>query len=474
MDATVGPGSDEKLTARPGCVRTLDRVDVAEAGNGSGDERAPLGPVTLAEPVRQRLTQLAAEVLGRLPAEDVPAALRPFAKFTPAKRIRLGAAALAAVLDTDEDFRARVGESVATATPQLVDAVREGAATPASDPYDRAVVAYLVRPAGWEQIVAEVNAGWSDERAGRDAVADENARLRAEVAELRARLKSQAASQATHVDEAVTAASAAVNAEATRLRNTLRARTGELRAAEQAVEQARSELDRVRGDAGTATGELTAEVAALRARIGELERAAEASRREVRTERDVADARLRLLIDTLTDAAAGIRRELALPAGSLRPADLVAATGDRASDRGAEHAVHAAGLDRLLELPQVHLIIDGYNVTKTGYPELPLADQRARLVTTMAAVQARCGAEVTVVFDGGTRPPAQSRMPRGVRVLFSAPDESADDLIRRLVRAEPAGRPLVVVTSDREIVSDVRHAGAWTVPSSVLLDRLRA
>jgi predicted RNA-binding protein with PIN domain len=90
----------------------------------------------------------------------------------------------------------------------------------------------------------------------------------------------------------------------------------------------------------------------------------------------------------------------------------------------------------------------------------------------MATLQSRSNAEVTVVFDGGTRPPAQPRTPRGVRVLFSAPEESADDLIRRLVAAEPAGRPLVVVTSDKQIVTDVRRAGAWTVPSAVLLQRL--
>ncbi|HEY2272713.1 MAG TPA: NYN domain-containing protein, partial [Jatrophihabitantaceae bacterium] len=116
--------------------------------------------------------------------------------------------------------------------------------------------------------------------------------------------------------------------------------------------------------------------------------------------------------------------------------------------------------------------VDGYNVTKTGYPQLSLADQRNRLVAAMATVQARAGAEVTVVFDGASRPPAQPRAPRGVRVLFSAPDELADDLIRRLVAAEPDGRPLVVVTSDQEIVSDVRRSGAWTVPSAVLVDRL--
>ena len=62
----------------------------------------------------------------------------------------------------------------------------------------------------------------------------------------------------------------------------------------------------------------------MRARTSELERAVEASRRENRTGRDVDEARLRLLVDTLTEAAAGIRRELALPPGVLRPADSVA------------------------------------------------------------------------------------------------------------------------------------------------------
>jgi predicted RNA-binding protein with PIN domain len=79
---------------------------------------------------------------------------------------------------------------------------------------------------------------------------------------------------------------------------------------------------------------------------------------------------------------------------------------------------------------------------------------------------------VTVAFDGSTKPPAAPHVPRGLRVLFSAPDETADDLIRRLVAAEPPGRPLVVVTADREIVADVQREGAWTVPSAVLLARL--
>jgi predicted RNA-binding protein with PIN domain len=117
-------------------------------------------------------------------------------------------------------------------------------------------------------------------------------------------------------------------------------------------------------------------------------------------------------------------------------------------------------------------VIDGYNVTKSGYGELSLAEQRNRLVGALAALAAQSGAEITVAFDGGQRPPAQPVTPRGVRVLFSAPGEIADDLIRRLVDAEPPGRPVVVVTNDQQVVADTARSGAWSVPSQVLLARL--
>ena len=130
-------------------------------------------------------------------------------------------------------------------------------------------------------------------------------------------------------------------------------------------------------------------------------------------------------------------------------------------------------LDQLLALPQVHLVIDGYNVTKTGYGSLPLDGQRQRLLTRLGALAAQTGAEVTVVFDGATLDsPTPTGSPRGVRTLFSPAGTTADTVIRRLVRAEPPGRPVVVVSSDREVADGVRAAGAWTVPSAGLLRRL--
>ena len=74
-----------------------------------------------------------------------------------------------------------------------------------------------------------------------------------------------------------------------------------------------------------------------------------------------------------------------------------------------------AALDAVLSVPAVHLIVDGYNVSKTGYPDLPLADQRARLANQLSVLAARTGVEVTVVFDGAGVITAPNRGARGVR-----------------------------------------------------------
>lgn len=116
-------------------------------------------------------------------------------------------------------------------------------------------------------------------------------------------------------------------------------------------------------------------------------------------------------------------------------------------------------LDQLLALPQAHLVVDGYNVTKTGYPQMPLEKQRLRLLGQLSQLAAQTGAEVTCVFDGAElAAPVLLAPPRGVRVLFSKAGVTADELIRQLVRAEPPGRPVIVVSTDREVADGIAKA----------------
>ncbi|RBQ20240.1 RNA-binding protein [Spongiactinospora rosea] len=426
----------------------------------------------LPEQVRVHVVDLAAQVLGTIPGPAVPAPLRGIAKFEPRKRARLGGAAIAAQLETDKEFREVVAETLAAGWPELVSSLAEGTVPPAADPVLVAAAAYLTRPPGWPDMVESARADLA-----RSAAAAEGSAHEQTIARLREQLAGQKAAAKEEIDR-VREQLRSARAEIADLRRKLhdareRAKAADARAADH--EQAAEEASAALASAGSAA---ETELRRTRERLTEAERQLEAGRRSAREGRSAEDTRVRVLLDALQDAAAGLRRELALPSTISRPADTVSAVSP---DRPGVRAVPAraladddpALLDQLLALPQVHLIIDGYNVTKTGYGTLTLADQRGRLLTGLGGLVAQTRVEVTCVFDGAElNGPVPVTAPRGVRVMFSAPGQIADDLIRQLVRAEPAGRAIAVVSSDREVAESVRRMGARPVQSSLLLRRL--
>ncbi|MEU5863843.1 MULTISPECIES: NYN domain-containing protein [unclassified Nonomuraea] len=426
----------------------------------------------LPEQVRLNVVDLAAQVLGTMPAVSVPPPLRGIAKFDPRKRAKLGSAPIAAQLENDKKFRELVAESVAAGWPELVAALAEGSVPPAADPVLVAAAAYLTRPPGWAEMIETARADLEQ-----SAVAAEGSEREEAVTRLREQLAAQktaAKEEADRLREQIKAA----RAENSDLRRKLHDARERAKAAVRRAEEMEQAADDARHAASTAGNAGEAELRRLRERLADVERQLEASRRAAREGRSIEDARIRVLLDALQDASAGLRRELALPTTISKPADSVAAsTGERPGVRGVPARALADDdpqlLDQLLALPQVHLIIDGYNVTKTGYGTFTLADQRNRLMTGLGGLVAQTRVEVTVVFDGAElNAPVQVVAPRGVRVLFSAPGEIADDLIRRLVRAEPPGRAIAVVSSDREVAESVRRMGARPVPSGLLLRRL--
>jgi predicted RNA-binding protein with PIN domain len=425
----------------------------------------------LPEAVRQRVVGLAAETLAALPEDEVPAPLRAFRSWAPAHRAKRAATPLAAALERDVLFRQRTYARAAAAATGLADALRAGAAPSAADPVDVASLAYLGRHHDWVAQVETAAAALAEAAAvaAGDRAEQERVRLEAELA---------AARTAAEAEQAVLRRElAAVRAELAGVTKELRTEKGARRRAERSAAAAGEAAAQASDEAARSSAAAAEDVRRANARQAAAEAALAAARRAAREGRSLEDVRLRLLLDTVVEAASGLRRELALPPPDDRPADHVDAArpGDEVSDEPgrALGSDDPALLDQLLALPQVHLIVDGYNVTKTGFPDLPLERQRTRLVNGLAALAARCGAEVTCCFDGATvagRVPALSA--RGVRVLFSKPDEIADELIRRLVRAEPAGRPVVVVSSDREVADGIRRAGARPVEAAALVRRL--
>ncbi|MBZ6175306.1 NYN domain-containing protein [Streptomyces olivaceus] len=445
---------------------------VETQGGEPGDGAAEVLDRPLPDGVRRRVVQIVSDGFGSLTLGELPAQLRQYARFTPSRRIKFAGNAMAAAVETDPLFRGRIGDKLRDAQPELAGALDAGSPPPAADPLDVAAAAYVLRPHGWVKLVTA--AGEEAQRADAERADDESRaeleRLHEELARAREHTRAETERLRTELD--------AARRETEALHRKLRSALSDVKRGEAALRKVQTEMDTLRAEGQTQVSAAESETRRLKARLGEAEAALEATRKAAREGRSVEDMRVRLLLDTLLDATQGLRRELALPPVSARPAETVDAVEpgrmtpkDIANRALSEH--DPAVLDQLLALPQAHLVVDGYNVTKTGYPQMPLEKQRLRLLGQLSQLAAQTGAETTCVFDGAElAAPVLLAPPRGVRVLFSKPGVTADELIRQLVRAEPPGRPVIVVSTDREVADGVARAGARPVASVVLLKRV--
>lgn len=426
----------------------------------------------LPDGVRRRVVQIVSDCFGGLTLAELPAQLRQYARFAPNRRAKFAGNAMAAALEADTLFRQRIAEKLRETQPELAGSLDSGSPPPAADPLDVAAAAYVLRPAGWVKLVTA--AGEEAQRADAERADDESRaeleRLREELAAARDHTRAETERLRTELES--------VRKEAESLHRKLRAALSDVKRGEAALRKVRDEIETARAEGQLQVSAAESESRRLKARLGEVEATLEATRRAAREGRSVEDMRVRLLLDTVLDAAQGLRRELALPPVSVRPAETVDAVepGRMTPKDIAARALSEndpAILDQLLALPQAHLVVDGYNVTKTGYPQMPLEKQRLRLLGQLSQLAAQTGAEVTCVFDGAElAAPVLLAPPRGVRVLFSKPGVTADELIRQLVRAEPPGRPVIVASTDREVADGVARAGARPVASVMLLKRL--
>ncbi len=457
--------------------------------------------------LRAELVALAARTLAGYDTAAVPPALRRVAGFAPAKRATAGAAPLWAAL-REEGFRARATRTWAREHPDLaalLEAVH-GAGADARPPAEREADEQgdgeepgvpersddrrgLDEPTGDAPTSSERT---GDEEAGEGLPPSLAAAAGAWLLQRPwAHLVPRTAPRAAREPEPAGPSRAELErlaAELERMRVDHDAVLEEVTALRKQARRLRSDADRARAEGRRGLGEAQEmleqareardEAAAMLEAAADERRAADAertaARAELRVARRLADARVRLLLDTIVDAASGLRSELALPPTTDLPADLVAppqaSAAGRVGSRG-RFVDDPELLDELLRQPRAHLVVDGYNVTKTAYPALTLERQRRLLVDGLGAIAARSGAEVTCCFDGQPTPLPATALARGVRVRFSV-GEIADDLIRRLVQAEPAGRVVVVVTSDQEVARDVEARGAYVVPSATLVARL--
>lgn len=407
----------------------------------------------------------------RLEPGELPASLRPFARWTPealaAERPRR---AVAEALAADSRLREAVAEALhAPAASQ--DAVHSDAARLVGTYGEELSVAALAARGRWED-VATVAAQAAQQAASRDRAGAE-ADLRREAAEAEASRRRLTEELATVRDE----------------RDTHRRRAD---ATGQQLTSAVGEQQRLREQ----MADLNAQVRQLREQLDQqLRRARD---RLARQRRRVEEAQARARVDrdralrvatALEALAAELRAALEPQQVSSEAVTPAAAEGsavprDVAVARRGRPCVLPPGLGEddplavrsLLPVGGLEVMVDGYNVSKDprGQPQAPLADQRRWLLRVAAGAAARYRRRVTVVFDGSEPRPGEVSAPRGVRVVFTAGGQSADERIVELLEDLGSDVPALVVSSDRQVRADCAALGANVTAAASFLAALSA
>jgi predicted RNA-binding protein with PIN domain len=115
----------------------------------------------------------------------------------------------------------------------------------------------------------------------------------------------------------------------------------------------------------------------------------------------------------------------------------------------------------------LHLVVDGYNLARSGelfLEHAPASPAGRKALCALLSSYARAkGFRLTVVFDGhGSGRHERSREAfKGGTAVYSSRSETADDVIREIARAAPAGT--IVVTSDRGLAGTLPGRSATVV-----------
>ena len=127
----------------------------------------------------------------------------------------------------------------------------------------------------------------------------------------------------------------------------------------------------------------------------------------------------------------------------------------------------------------MHIIIDGYNLIRQSdslrrLERFSLEEGRNELIKRVAGYRRLKGHKTTVVFDGWMDGSAREEHLKetGVHVVYSRRGETADEVIKRMARAERGGE-IIVVTSDRDVADSAVKAGCVAIPSPEFEARIK-
>lgn len=150
--------------------------------------------------------------------------------------------------------------------------------------------------------------------------------------------------------------------------------------------------------------------------------------------------------------------------GAHRPQRRMPIRVGRGLTEGSPGAVEA-----LLSVPEVVVLVDGYNASLTLWPDLDLPNQREALIGGMGRLAVRLGPRVHIVFDGdaGGGPPSVTA-PLPVRVQYTTAEIEADDVLIEMAQDLPPELPILVVSADRRVQAGVKAHGANVIAPAAL------
>jgi predicted RNA-binding protein with PIN domain len=130
-------------------------------------------------------------------------------------------------------------------------------------------------------------------------------------------------------------------------------------------------------------------------------------------------------------------------------------------------------------MPQ-KLIIDGYNVAFADerLRRMAIKDRsaaRARFIEMLVAYVQQRLLHITLVFDGrGTMVDSDTLVPGKLQVVYSADNQTADDVIVSTIRRSGTPRAYIVVSSDNAVRTEARALGCEVLKAGRFLERLAA
>ena len=401
-------------------------------------------PSSLFDPLLDLALSVAKKGKRKKPPVPPPARLVPMLKF--AKLPDKAKDAVLEVLDTDDEFRARVAKA---ATEKTVG---------------RTGLAYVERNDGWETFVNQMLEA-ADEPVITSTSPSKKVVHQLEVAE---RARERAEAEANELRSRVEELEASIAESAPKLEAALVERDELLQSNADLTEQrqrAVSELKR--------TEEIMARHIAERKRLEALvETMTAAQLSTTAVGGGVTDNEVRVAVDSIEESISALQDELATLRRAATPERVAVA---RRSPLPVPHGLLDDSVEYaeyLLSIPNMTVIIDGYNVTKLAHDDWDLERQRNWLEQQLCALVHGCSATFDVVFDGADVVALVGAGDPRVKVRFSPAGVEADDVIIDSVASIDARRPITVVSADNRVRAGAEQGGANVLYSAQLLKLL--